>query len=200
MSKLGNVRIRKNSGAIVGTRRLLNLIEGANVTLTIADDGPADEVDITIAAAGAAATAWIDQFFPAVNPNSNKGTYASFLMPDDNVTTVRQTFIIPSDVATFETAAVVLIPNALGNLYWSVATTFGEVCAGEQYDTHSDSIALNAGGVTAGEIECVDITAALTGALGGDLVGVEFVRDSVDVLDTIVGDVHFIGILIQGSV
>lgn len=44
MSKLGNIRIRKNSGAIVGTRRLLNLIEGANVMLTIADDGPGDEV------------------------------------------------------------------------------------------------------------------------------------------------------------
>lgn len=46
------VTVRKNSGADVGTRPRINLIEGANVTLTIADDGAGDEVDITIAASG----------------------------------------------------------------------------------------------------------------------------------------------------
>jgi hypothetical protein len=51
---LGNnarVTVRKNTGADVGTRRRLNLIEGSNVTLTIADDAGSEEVDITIAAA-----------------------------------------------------------------------------------------------------------------------------------------------------
>lgn len=48
----GTVTVRKNSGANVGTRPRLNLIEGANVTLTITDDGAGDEVDITIAASG----------------------------------------------------------------------------------------------------------------------------------------------------
>jgi hypothetical protein len=52
MSKLGNIRVSKNSGAIVGTRRAINLIEGANITLTITDDPTGDEVDITIAAGG----------------------------------------------------------------------------------------------------------------------------------------------------
>lgn len=46
--------VRKNTGANVGTRRRLNLIEGANVTLTVADDPLDEEVDVTIAAAGAA--------------------------------------------------------------------------------------------------------------------------------------------------
>jgi hypothetical protein len=41
--------VRKNSGADVGTRPRLNFIEGANVTMTIADDGVDNEVDITIA-------------------------------------------------------------------------------------------------------------------------------------------------------
>lgn len=45
------VTVRKNTGADVGTRKRLNLIEGANITLTIADDAGGDEVDITIAAA-----------------------------------------------------------------------------------------------------------------------------------------------------
>lgn len=48
------VCVRKNSGADVGTRRRLNLIEGANVTLTIADDAGSEEVDITIACGGGA--------------------------------------------------------------------------------------------------------------------------------------------------
>ena len=50
---LGNnarVAVRKNTGAVVGTRRRLNLIEGAGVTLTVADDPGSEEVDVTIAA------------------------------------------------------------------------------------------------------------------------------------------------------
>jgi hypothetical protein len=52
---LGNnarVAVRRNSGAVVGTRRQLNFIEGSNVTLTVADDAGSEEVDITIAASG----------------------------------------------------------------------------------------------------------------------------------------------------
>lgn len=44
------VAVRKNSTGSVFTRRRINLIEGANVTLTVADDGASEEVDITIAA------------------------------------------------------------------------------------------------------------------------------------------------------
>jgi hypothetical protein len=46
------VAVRKNSGSTVGTRKRLNLIEGSNVTLTVADDGTDDEVDVTIASSG----------------------------------------------------------------------------------------------------------------------------------------------------
>lgn len=49
---LGNnarVAVRKNTGAVVGTRRRLNLIEGTNVALTVADDAGDEEVDVTIA-------------------------------------------------------------------------------------------------------------------------------------------------------
>lgn len=53
----------KKAGVLVGTRRGLNLIEGSNVTLTVADDAGNDEVDVTIASTGgsggsAAAIAW----------------------------------------------------------------------------------------------------------------------------------------------
>ena len=46
--------VRKNTGADVGTRRRVNVIEGSNITLTVTDDGVGGEVDITIAAAGGA--------------------------------------------------------------------------------------------------------------------------------------------------
>lgn len=46
------ITVRKNTGADAGTRSRLNLIEGSNVTLTVADDAGSDEVDITIAASG----------------------------------------------------------------------------------------------------------------------------------------------------
>ncbi len=48
-----NARIAvEKAGVAVGTRRTLNFIEGANVTLTMADDAGNEEVDITIAASG----------------------------------------------------------------------------------------------------------------------------------------------------
>lgn len=50
------VTIRKNSGANVGTRSRLNLIEGTGVTMTIADDAGDDEVDITINSSGGGTT------------------------------------------------------------------------------------------------------------------------------------------------
>lgn len=53
-----DVRVAK-AGVDVGTRNRLNLIEGANITLTVADDGAQDEVDVTIAAGGGTAESHI---------------------------------------------------------------------------------------------------------------------------------------------
>jgi hypothetical protein len=49
---IARIKVRKNTGADVGSRRRLNLIEGANITLTVADDVGGEEVDVTVAAAG----------------------------------------------------------------------------------------------------------------------------------------------------
>ena len=56
---IGRTSIRKNSGGVTGSRRNLNLIEGANVTLTVTDQPTTETIDITIAAgaAGAPSTA-----------------------------------------------------------------------------------------------------------------------------------------------
>jgi len=41
----------ENNGAVVGTRRALNLVQGANVALSITDDPANDRVDVTVALA-----------------------------------------------------------------------------------------------------------------------------------------------------
>lgn len=51
-STVQQVEVAKNSGAVVGTRKQLNFIEGANVVLTVADDAANDQIDITVAASG----------------------------------------------------------------------------------------------------------------------------------------------------
>lgn len=61
LSGIARTTVRKNTGANVGSRRRLNLIEGANVTLTVADDAADEEVDVTIvAAAGEAGVQVLD--------------------------------------------------------------------------------------------------------------------------------------------
>ena len=70
----GRIAVEKN-GTLVGTRRAINLIEGTNVTLTVADDSPNEEVDVTI---NAARTASIE--FPAaaaLYPATNFGQFKS---------------------------------------------------------------------------------------------------------------------------
>ena len=46
----------QKAGTAIGTRRALNLIEGANVTLTVVDDAGNDRVNVTVAAASGAST------------------------------------------------------------------------------------------------------------------------------------------------
>ena len=44
------VKIRKNSGSVIGTRQQLNFIEGSNITLAVQEDAGDEEIDITITA------------------------------------------------------------------------------------------------------------------------------------------------------
>lgn len=52
LSANARVGVRKNSAGSTFTRRRVNLIEGTNVTLTVADDSNNEEVDVTISATG----------------------------------------------------------------------------------------------------------------------------------------------------
>lgn len=194
----GSINVSKNSGAIISTQPELNFIEGANITLTIVDDPINSECDITIASAGGASSVWVDQFFPYPQGDNHKGAYAAGLMPDDIDTEVYQTFYIPDDIVTITTAVVLVIPEGTGNLRWQCDTDFAT--CDEDFETHQDSIGATTTAVINDEIECIDISAALTAASGGDVVGMQFIRTASNAGDTVDADCYYIGILIKGSV
>ena len=50
---MGLVRtIIRKAGTLIGVRKTINLIEGTNVTLTVADDPANDRVNVTINSSG----------------------------------------------------------------------------------------------------------------------------------------------------
>jgi hypothetical protein len=96
---LGNnarVAVSKNSGATVGTRRRVNLIEGANVTLTIADDAGNEEVDVTIAAAGGGSVTWTEA---EVDFGATPVYDANFTVVDASITALDQVPVLASGKA-----------------------------------------------------------------------------------------------------
>ena len=193
------VVVRKNTGANVGIRRRLNLIEGANVTLTVADDGGNEEVDVTIASAGGGTGSDTSQFFPATDPNAYKGTYPAVELADGADITVYQSFIIPKDLTSLSQASILIITAGTGNIRWSSATNFARICAAEDYNAHTDSTATADSACTVNKVTCLDITGALTGMAAKDIVGISFTRYGSHANDTIGASVFFLGIYVEGT-
>ena len=134
-------------------------------------------------------------FIPAPNPDSYYGTYAAVRLTDGVDVLVRMTIRAPYSIVSVGTAVALVIPAGTGNLRRSVATNFS-TCA-EDYQTHTDSIAAGEEAVTTDEIECLDISDALTGLAAGDFVGVEFTRHGSHANDTVNADCYFLGILVM---
>lgn len=198
LNATAKVNVSKNSGATVGTRRRINYIEGANITLTVADDAVNEEVDVTIAAAGGV-SGDLSQYFPASDPNSRIGTHPSMEMLDGVETTIYQSFMIPKDITTITQASILVVSVASGDIRWDALTNFGKICAAEDYNTHTDSAGATTSASVLNKITCLNITAALTDATAKDLVGVQFVRYGAHAWDTITASVHFLGIYLEGT-
>ena len=137
-------------------------------------------------------------FFAAPDPDSYIGQYAAMRLTDGVDVTVRMGFLLPTNfnINTWS-VDVVLVPGGNGDLRRGVVTDFGLICAGEAYDANEDSIAAGEVAVTLSEIECIDITEALTGSTALDLVGMEFTRYGSHANDTIGADCYFIGVVIR---
>lgn len=141
-----------------------------------------------VAAAAAPAN---ELFIPAPDPDTNVGTHPAMRLVDGQDVTVRIEFLVPNNFSSIEAAEIILVPGGTGNLRRSVSTNYG--ACGESYNTHSESIAAGEVAVTANQIECLDISAALTGIAAGDYVGIEFTRHGSAAEDTVDADCYFLG-------
>lgn len=115
-------------------------------------------------------------------------------MPDNETTVIYHQIIMPQNLTSLSEARIVVVPGGTGNIYRSIATTWGAPGTGEKYDTHTDSIGVGAVAVTINKLEALDITAALTGAVAGDLVGITFTRQGGNALDTVDADCYYCGV------
>ena len=86
-------------------------------------------------------------------------------------------FSVPADFTTLTHIKAIGIKETDGTIDWTANVRFGQV--GEDYQAHSDSDTANGLAMTDNEIEEVDISAAFTGILAGDKVGVQFKIDAI---------------------
>lgn len=86
------------------------------------------------------------------------------------------TFQVPADFTTLTSCVVVLLStDAAADLDWTVDTDFAAV--GEATGTHTDSATADAYAPAQNQIANLDISAALTGLLAGDVLGMKFTLD-----------------------
>jgi parallel beta-helix repeat protein len=131
---------------------------------------------------------------PVPNPDGNIGDVPAKVLTDGADTTHRVLLPIPDDFHEVVTAAAVVVPGGTGNFRRSVTTDFGVRGASEDYNEHSDNIAVGVVAVTQNENENIDISDALTGVGARDNVGIAFTREGVDAADTVGADCYFTAI------
>ena len=115
-------------------------------------------------------------------------------IPDGTVSHGYGQFMVPEDFVSGMTATLVVCPNQNGDIYSRNRCIYGQ--CGEVNDTHTASVALAAVTITQFEWECIQAI-SLANAATGDIVGLQFDRDSVNVLDTIGDIVSFAGWIVE---
>jgi hypothetical protein len=128
--------IIKKAGTLIGTRRKVNFIEGANVTLTIADDAINDEIDITIAATGGSGSPGGSDTYVQYNDGGTFGGEAAFTY--DKATNVMTVDTVHTTTLQAHTSAGVVIEATGG----ADCALFG--AGGGQNVTFYDGVKLDA--------------------------------------------------------
>ena len=103
---------------------------------------------------------------------------------------------MPLEYQELVTAHVVVVAAASGDMVWTVTTNWGKLCTIEAYNEDDDADN-GTEGLLIDDLECVDISAALTDIAPGDLVGVDFMRDGDNESDTIEDVVYYLGIRVR---
>jgi len=139
------------------------------------------------------------RFFPVPNADAYVGDFSAQNLLDGSDVLVRVVCRVPADFDSLTSLNVVFVPAGTGNMRYSLATDFGGICVGETYNVHTDSIAANDVAVAINELECIDISAGVTGVAAGDVIGVEFVRHGSHVNDTVGASVFLLGVVLDYS-
>jgi parallel beta-helix repeat protein len=136
-------------------------------------------------------------FAPLKDPDTTLGDHPAVELTDGETVDVYDQITIPQGFQEIVTAVAAIVPGGTGNMRWQCDTDFGKLCAGENYNTHSDAIVANDTAVTQNELECMNIADALTSLAGGDLVGVKFTRLGGHANDTVNANCYYMGLRVR---
>lgn len=142
-------------------------------------------------------TATHECWFPVGFEDATHGGRPVVELPDATDTHAYVTMQIPLDFHELVDCQFVLIAEATGNAIFTVDTTFGKICAGEQQDAHTDAMAATLLAMTDDELECFPLVDALDGIAAGDNIGVDFMRDGDHVGDDLEAVVNAVGIRLR---
>ncbi|MBA7490878.1 hypothetical protein ES702_01421 [subsurface metagenome] len=176
-----------------GAKELVSLVQGATV-VEIAKNFPL--ILIKRGSASELESYWIpislEVDVMVSVPDSFVGTHIAAVLPDGVDTKLRIEIPIPEDFVSLTKAELLLVPGGTGNLRRSVTTNFGKIGL-ENYNQHSDSIAVGEVPVTQNKIEAIDVSDAFTGIAAEDIVGFEFTREGSHANDTVNAPCYVIG-------
>jgi len=131
------------------------------------------------------------------DPDGNVGRHPAIVLTDGVDVTVRFEIHIPSRFQEMVRARCVVVPAGNGNMRYGVEVEFGKICADERYDTHTGTVAPYENVVGMSLLECVGMTAALTGIGQGDDVGLEFTRYGAHANDTVDANCYLLKLNMQ---
>lgn len=130
------------------------------------------------------------------NPDSFIGDHPATQLLDGVTNSVRLEFRVPNDFRQLVRAYIEVVPAASGNMDRALSATWGRWCT-EAYNNHVDAVAAGVVAVVANLINCIDISAALTGIAANDEVGITLTRRGGDVGDTVNATVYVLKIVMQ---
>lgn len=129
--------------------------------------------------------------------STNRIDGAGFPIPYD-YTKALATFLVPDDYASGLTVKGLVYGwdgDGAGNAYCEMWVYYG--AAGEGYNQHTAHVPASAVAITGGRIN-VALTATLSSATAGDIVSLDWHRDSTNELDTCtLGFIYFMGFLVE---
>lgn len=177
----GQYGIRVNAAGVVGSKFFDNYFSG-NATAAFLDSGTDTQVP--------------ELYGGYLSPLATMGDHPVIEMADNTTTNVYNRVYLPLEFQELVSAQIIVCQTTTAgppNMRWQLDTDFGKICANENYNTHSDNIGATDSPLDQNQMECLDISAALTGMAAGDLIGFNFARLGAHANDTVNASVYYMG-------